>query len=363
MVARISTNLFYHTGLTAMERHSNDLLRIQEQLSSGKRVNRPSDDPVAVSKLHNLNKSLKTIDQLVENGRYAKSQLELEDTVLDNATSILQRARELTIQMMNDTYTAEDRRATAEEIDQIIKEMVNIANTRNPEKELLFAGTASTEIAAFLPTTVDNGGAAITPPTTMYVYLGNANATNTNPVPAGVTLPKPEAQSGQRFVQIGFDNDSYLAPNDQGDPSRVRIGDRGDTVFAADATGSATINLTRPDGSTVTVDNNVINVLVNLRDWLRSGQQPPPEIGDQLYQGITNISQAQAKVGGRINRIDSQYEALQTFQLTLKDHKKNLEEVDIVRATADFTQKQVALQFAQQAFAKVQQMSLFNYLR
>lgn len=333
MVARISTSLFYHTGLNAMEQHSNDLLRIQEQLSSGKRVNRPSDDPVAVSKLHNLNKSLATIDQFVENGRYAKSQLELEDTVLNDATSVLQRARELTIQMMNETYSPADRKATAEEIDQLVKQMVNLSNSRNPENELLFAGHASDQPAAFADSNHDG----------FYEYQGDT--------------------AGQRFVQIGFDNDSYVAPDDQGDPFRVRIGDRGSQVFSTNGTEGGTITISRPGGGTATVENNVINVMINLRDWLQSGQQPPPEIGDQLYQSITNISQAQAKLGGRINRIDSQYEALQTFQLTLKEHKKNLEEVDVVKATADFTQTQVALQFAQQAFAKVQQISLFNYLR
>ncbi len=340
MVARISTTQFYHTGLDAMETHANKLLQIQEQLSSGKRVNRPSDDPAAVTKLHKLNHALKTIDQFVENGRYAKSQLELEDTVLNDATSVLQRARELTIQMMNDTYSPADRKATAEEIDQLIKHMVNLANTKNPEKELLFGGLASNATAAFTTTTVaDSGGHT----DTYYQYVGD--------------------NAGSRFVQIGFDSDNYLAPNDQGDPSRVRIGDRGDKVFSVNGTTGGTITIDRPDGDTATVDNNVINVLINLRDWLRAGKQPPPQIGDQLYQAITNISQAQAKLGGRINRIDSQYEALQNFQLALKDHKKNLEEVDVVKATADFTQTQVALQFAQQAFAKVQKMSLFNYLR
>lgn len=336
MVARISTSLFYHTGLTAMETHADKLLQIQEQLSSGKRVNTPSDDPVAVTKLHNLNKSIATIDQFVENGRYAKSQLELEDTVLDDATSVLQRARELAIQTMNETYNPADRQATAEEIDQLIQHMLSLVNTRNPEKELLFAGLKSKDPnvpAAFADSNNDG----------FYEYQGDI--------------------AGQRFVQIGFDNDSHVDPNDQGDPSRVRIGDRGDIAFSVDGTTNP-INLKRPDGTTATnIDNNVVNVLVNLRDWLKSGQQPPAEIGDQLYQAITNITQVQAKVGGRINRIDSQYEALQTFQLTLKDHKKNLEEVDIVRATADFTQTQTALQFAQQAFAKVQQVSLFNYLR
>jgi len=352
MVARISTTQFYHTGLDAMETHANRLLQIQEQLSSGKRVNRPSDDPVAVAKLHKLNHALNTIDQFVENGRYARSQLELEDTVLDDATSVLQRARELTIQMMNDTYSEADRRATAAEIDQLIRHMVNLANTKNPEKELLFGGLASNSGAAFVPGPPDNPPPSPPAPPVQTTSL------------AGLSYYKYDGDdAGARFVQIGFDNDNYLAPDDQGDPSRVRIGDRGDRVFSVNGTAGGALTITRPDGTQATVDNNVINVLINLHDWLEAGKQPPEEIGSQLYQSITNISQAQAKLGGRINRIDSQYEALQNFQLALKDHKKNLEEVDVVKATADFTQTQVALQFAQQAFAKVQQMSLFNYLR
>ena len=343
MVARISTDQFYHTGLNTMETHAQKLLELQEQLSSGKRVTRPSDDPVAMSKIHNLNKSIDTLDQFVENGRYARAQLTLEDTVLDDSVSTLQRARELALQMMNDTYNAADRAAAAEEVDQLIQHLAGLVNTRNPEKELLFAGNAVNAPEAFADASyTDSGGDAVTG---MYAYAGD--------------------DSGNRFVQITFDRDHRLAANDQGDPSRVRIGDRGDQVFQADpAAGSGTtLTLTRPDGDTVTVDNNVLNVLVNLRDWLKSGQQPPAEIGEQIYNAIGQITQAQAALGGRINRIDTQYEAHQSFQVALKEHRMNLEEVDIVKATADFTQTQVALQFAQQAFAKVQQMSLFNYLR
>jgi len=100
---RISTNLFHMQSFASIEKHQNSVLAIQEKLTTGQRVNRPSDDPIATSQINALNTTMNTLDQFAKNGDYAKSMLSYEETQMDSAVEATQRVRELTIQMMNET--------------------------------------------------------------------------------------------------------------------------------------------------------------------------------------------------------------------------------------------------------------------
>lgn len=338
---RVSTNLFHMQGFTSIAKHQNSVLEIQEQLSTGNRVNRPSDDPVATNQIHSLNKTINTISQYAENGEFAKSQLSLEETQIDSAVEVTQRARELTLQMMNETYSAEDRQAAAEEVGQLIDHLAGLMNSTNSEGELLFAGNNVNDPAAFVTDPANSGG--LQAGNEYYAYIGSTNA--------GAAYDE-RANFGSRFVQIGFDSDNKLNPDDNGDPSRVRVTDNGGDVF--DIPGATSL----PAG----VDTNLINVLVQLKDSLDQGLQPPAEIGEDLQLGITQMSKKLAEIGSRQNRIETQYDSGQSFTLALEERRANIEEMDVVEGISELTLKQNALQMAQQVFAKVQGMSLFQYL-
>ncbi|VAW45189.1 hypothetical protein MNBD_GAMMA04-305, partial [hydrothermal vent metagenome] len=72
---RISTNQFHSQGINSIQKHQANVLETQLQLSTGKRVNAASDDPVATAQIHSLNRTMNTIDQYAKNGEYGKSQL------------------------------------------------------------------------------------------------------------------------------------------------------------------------------------------------------------------------------------------------------------------------------------------------
>jgi len=338
---RVSTNQFHNQGINSIQTHQADILDIQEKLSSGKRINRPSDDPVGLNQVHNLKKTMSQIEVFKDNGRYASAQLSLAETQIQTVVDSVQRARELTIQMMNDTYTPENRQATAEEIGQLIEHVHNVMNSKNPEKELLFAGNNVRDTAAFVEDTVNpplaNGDRYV-------AYIGSPNA---------AADYDQRANFGARFVQISFDVDNKLNPDDLGDPARVRITDNGAKVF----------NVPNASSLPAGVDNNVLNVMIRLKDYLDQGVQPPPEIGEDFLSALDSMSQVMAEIGGRQNRIETQKDAGESFRMALEERRMNIEEMDVVQGISDFTQKQNALQMAQQIFTKVQQMSLFNYLR
>lgn len=340
---RISTNMFHNQGVSSIQKHQNAVVDLQLQLSTGKRVNAASDDPVATNQIHSLNRAMSTIDQYAKNGEYAKSQLVLEETAIEDVTSSLQRARELTIQMLNGTYTATDRQAAANEIGQLIEQTKNMMNYRNSEGELIFAGSSVNAELAFVED-VNNPG--------YYAYIGSNNSmgqVDSN----GNAVNDPLASFGSRFVQIGFDANNKLDPNDQGDPSRVRITDSGDKVF----------DITTTTVFTGTPDNNILNVMVELKNALNAGLEPPAGIASDLASGIDQLSKVRAEIGGRQNRIESQYDAGQTFKIALEERRMGLEDMDLVQGITDLTQNQNALQMAQQVFTRVQGMTLFDYLR
>jgi len=341
---RVSTNSFQSQGINSIQKHQSDVLDAQLKLSTGKRVNAPSDDPVAMSQIHALNRTKNTIDQYAKNGEYAKIQLVQEETAIGDTVDSLQRARELTVQMLNGTYTPTDRKATSEEINQLIKQVQNNMNYKNSDGELIFAGSSVTAEKAFVKD-VNNPG--------YYTYIGSNNATG-QVESDGVTPVKDSlANYGSRFVQIGFDADNKAVPNDQGDSSRVRITDNGQKVFGISATTTFT----------GTPDSNILNVLVELKNSLAAGLEPPAGVADDLKSGIDQLSKVRSEIGGRQNRITSQYDSGASFKLALEQRRMGLEDMDTVKGVTDLTKSQNALQMAQQVFTRVQNMSLFNYLK
>jgi len=341
---RISTNLFHSQGYQSIQKHQQDVLDMQVKLSTGKRVNAPGDDPVALNQIHSLNRTMSSIEQYAKNGEFAKSQLVIEETAVSDSIDSLQRARELTIQMLNGTYTPEDRQATGKELEQIIEQVKNMMNFRNSEGELIFAGSSVFAEKAFVED-VNNPG--------YYAYIGSNNAIG-QVESDGVTLVYDELASyGSRFVQIGFDDDHMASPDDSGDPSRVRISDNGEKVF----------NVATTTAFTGTPDRNILNVLVELKNALNAGLEPPAGIADDLKEGIDNLSLIRSEIGGRQNRIESQFDAGESFKIALEERRMGLEDMDIVEGITELTKYQNSLQMAQQVFTRVQDMSLFNYLR
>ncbi|MCF6346106.1 MAG: flagellar hook-associated protein FlgL [Thiomicrorhabdus sp.] len=341
---RISTNQFHSQGINSIQKHQESVLELQLKMSTGKRVNAASDDPVATAQIHSLNRTMNTIDQYAKNGEYAKSQLALEEIAISDSVTQLQRARELTIQMLSGTYSATDRQAAAAELEQIIEQTKNMMNHRNSEGELVFAGSSVFAEQAFVED-VNNPG--------YYAYIGSTNAIGQFESDGVTPVYDELAGYGSRFVQIGFDADNRVTADDQGDSSRIRVSDNGDKVFG----------ITTTTAFTGTPDSNILNVLVELKNSLAAGLEPPVGIAEDLNTGIERLSQVRAEIGGRQNRIEAQYDAGESFKIALEERRMNLEDMDIVEGITELTKNQNALEMAQQIFTRVQSMSLFNYLR
>jgi len=141
---RVSTNLIQQQGVRSILQKQEQLLQSQSELSSGKRINKPSDDPGGASRVADLKEALSQITQFDENANYARQRLNLEEATLNSSTNILQRVRELSIQAANTGVNdLQSQQAIASEIKERLAELFDYANTRDANGEYVFAGLQS----------------------------------------------------------------------------------------------------------------------------------------------------------------------------------------------------------------------------
>ena len=138
---RIATSQIYQQGINNMIDVSQQLAKTQAQVSSGLRFSTPADDPVAASQVVQINQELALRDQYQKNIQQVSSQLALEDSVLGQATDVLQRIRELTIQSGDGALTSQDRASIATEITTRTDELMSLMNSRTASGGYLFAGS------------------------------------------------------------------------------------------------------------------------------------------------------------------------------------------------------------------------------
>lgn len=168
---RVTNSMMINTVLRDLNNNLSKMTKSQEQLSSGRRINRPSDDPVGIVSALRLRTSLTELDQYKSNAEDASSWLETTDKALDESGTILQRIRELAVSAANDHLTQTERDAIYKEVDQLKQHLIQVGNTTYAGK-YIFAGTDT------LDPPFDNGG----------FYLGDAGVFNYE-IAIGVNIP------------------------------------------------------------------------------------------------------------------------------------------------------------------------------
>lgn len=137
---RLSLLQTFNQGLRGMLNVQSKLYHTQNQLATGMRVNKPSDDPVAAAKILLLNDELSRLDQYKKNIDGAESSLALEESQLESITNLLTRVRELTIKAGSPGLTSTERSSITAEVRTRLDELAALANTRNTSGEYIFGG-------------------------------------------------------------------------------------------------------------------------------------------------------------------------------------------------------------------------------
>ena len=141
---RITNKMMTNSVLTNINVNLHRLDKSQTQLSSGQRINKSSDDPAATAQLMAAKSALQSQEQYRNNMEDAMGWLDATDVALASANEVLQRARELAVYGSNGTLPAQSMAALADEVDNLVGEMMQVANT-NYAGRFIFGGSKTTQ--------------------------------------------------------------------------------------------------------------------------------------------------------------------------------------------------------------------------
>ena len=299
---QISTSQFYSNASTRLSKMSERASELQPQISTGKKMLKPSDDPAASQQLAELDRRDADAAVYGTNMTLAGSLLDQAGTVLGQINTQLTRALELATLAGNGTQTDATRKITATELTSIVGSLVSLANTKNVRGQPLF-GSASGGLAV-----TDNKDGTFTFPPDVQV--------SEVPIADGQSVQATE--SAKRIFDIGGGTDNTLAMLSK-------------LAAALNAGG---------DVST-TVSSSL----------------------DKLNDSINQVADVTASVGARGARIDLQQQLLTTANTDRTELRGKLEQVDVTDAIVQLQQMMTALSASQASFTKLAGLSLFDYLK
>lgn len=355
---RISTSWNQQLGVNAILDQQSKLSQTQLQLSTGKRILTPSEDPAASVRLIDLDQVTKQTQQYQDNIVMARQRLSLEEANVDDVVNVLNRVKTLTVQGLNDTYSQIDRAAIASELDQLNEHLLGIANTKNANGEYIFAGYATgtkpyAKGPAFDPNIFPIIDPAATPPLHLhleniysYPYYGDDNQRY---IQIG---PSRQVSDGNYAVEVFGSSDALPSEADPTDPAYSDPLDPTKlpkNLFEIIGKLSALLRGNSPDGTVEKVSSDV--------------KLKALEVGlNDIDQALDKVVGIQTTIGARLNALDNQENTNADYILDMQTMASNIGDLDFAEAISKFNLQQLSLQAAQQAFTKVQNLSLFNYL-
>jgi len=328
---RVATSTAYSQGVSSMNSQNYKLNKTMLQLSTGKRIVTPSDDPAGAAKVLGLNQAKSRTDQFQKNITTLKSSLQIEETSLAGIVDTLQRVRELSIQANSDTYDADQRSAIALEIQEHFEAITGFTNTTNGNGEFLFGGFSNRDVP------FENIGGIVN-------YQGD---------------------QGQQFLQISATRQIASGDNGYDTFMNIRGTDNGDPAVIPASN--------RPPMSVFAIVNELETVL---RTSQGTSFPPPPAVptsSEDFHESMSRIignidvalgriADAQSAIGARLNAVESQENVNEDYLVQLSTTLSDTQDLDYTEAISRLEQQQVGLQASQQTFTKIQGLSLFNFI-
>ncbi|PXW85424.1 flagellar hook-associated protein 3 FlgL [Nitrosomonas sp. Nm84] len=401
---RISTNTIYETGTNLMLQQQDALIKTQQQLSTGRRILTPSDDPISAAQALNISQSASLNEQYSVNRASASSSLGLEENILKQVTSLLQDVHESTVRAGTASFTDADRKMLATELRGRLESLVGLANTTDEKGQFLFSGyQASTK--PFVQTGLnvqymgDQGQrlnqvgparqlAVSDSGIDMFERIKNGNgvfATAADSVNTGTgvidvgSVTTPASLTGNNYeisFAVAADVTTYdIVNTTTGLPvSSGNLYVQNNTISfdgmqlnikGAPANGD---KFTVSPSSNQSVFETVSNLITAL-ETPSSGQPGGTRLANTLSTTLQNIDNSlehvlekRSSIGARLQEIDTLESVGSDQNIQFAQSLSQLQDVDFAKAISDLQRQQLYLQAAQQSYIKISGLSLFNFI-
>ncbi len=307
---RVTENMTTNLVLASLQKQQELVNTLQQQISTGQRINQPSDDPISAQQALDLKGVIAATDQFSRNIQTGTSWLSQMDSSMSDMNSVLVRAKELALQMSNGTYDAGQRQAAALEVAQLRDQMIALGNTQIAGK-YIFGGFVSDQ-----------------PP-----FVTTANQ------------PSPGDQVGD-----------YKGTDD---PVNIQIGQG--NFIAINYSGGKLLRGGTPPASSGT---DIIGTLDSLVTALNNNDQSGIAASiTGLDNSLQQIQAAQGDVGARENRLQNANNILTGTKDYLTKALSGKQDADYLQVMSDLSKQQTAYQATLAATAQFSKLSLLDYMQ
>lgn len=329
---RITSGMMKNNYLNGMTTNLNNMQTLNKQLTSGKEISRPSDNPYKVARSMQLNTDINTNKQYNENIKDTINWLNTTDTALGQVTNVIQRVRELMVSSGNASYGSNEQKAISDEINQRIEEVAQILNS-NFDGKYVFGGTKTSS----KPLGSDIDG--ITGNTYLYFVDKSGNK---------LDLEDTSTYTKNQLEMLG---------------TKMNIEISQGVEMEYNVTAKEVLICKNDNGKQV----NLMNLLSNITSNLKSSNSSDrvKVVGENLADidsVVSNLLKLRAEVGAKQNRMDSAQTKNEDENYNMTDILSKTEDIDFTEKTIEFTIARTVYQASLQICAQVLPKSLLDYL-
>jgi len=305
---KVSTSQIFERATTQMAQQQSKVAAMQTQLATGKQVLRPSDSPEQAGMIQRLSSALNRQDVYSSNLDAINSRLGAEEAALMSSEDVMQRVRELAVQASSDTMSDADRKIIASEVTALRDQLLSLANAQDVSGNYVFSGSMVRD----QPFTEDAAG--------NLVYQGDQNR----------MLVDVSDQRQLAFNRPGNEVFSSVIRETDGVSERVGF------FQVIDDFNAALLNQDsgQLQNSLAEVSELTLNMAVSIAD-----------------------------VGSRLRISELQTDSLADAKLRYQTLLSGAEDLDYATAITQLTSEIMSLEAGQSSFAKISQLTLFDYIR
>ncbi len=393
-------NSIYNNVSYALYQHSVEMARLQEQAATGSRINRPSDDPSCSYRVVILNSQEKSLGNYINNLSEVVGTLELSSTVIQDVQSALTETKVRLIQIIGGIYHEEDRERAAEGINDILEQVVSLANTKHIG-QYLFGGNNTTSAPYLAERTngeitgvtyqgsLENRDIEVAPGIKSSAFHVGYDIFHSDDRSDPVFMGDTGAKAGTGTSNLQGDTWLTVADPIPPDPGNYVLSiDGGLSTFNTNGTDTNLAVTDSRTGKILYVDTNeinstgaelisvpgtydIFNTLVSIRDMLKnerelSGAQLR-ELQDNSLIALEEINkllvQAEVSVGSKIGFLDNLKDSLKNLKYDAEDEATLLQEADIAQIAIDLSRREVLYQMSLSIAGRLMSVSLLDFLR
>ena len=422
---RLSTSQIYKSGASSLQDMQSSLFKLQNQMSTGRKILNPEDDPIAAAQALKVTQSMEVNNLYIENQSSANNQLSLIDNRLGGVSDLLISVKSRMVQGATGTMTTSDRQAIAAEVRERYDELMALANSDDGTGNHLFAGYRSATVpfsytGSFGARTTNYAGddgqrtLQVSSSRTMNVTEAGSDVFMRIKQGNGIFMTAAgAANTGSGIISSGsvvdgFDDATYTLTFTGAttfEISKTPLGGGAPTLLNAPNTApaSTTWNFTSGQnilvnppgfqfsisgtpagpvapattGDTFTIapstDQDIFKTLdkaISALEGISGGTDAISAkftntmngVMDSLDRALDNILRVRTDIGGRQVELDSLSSTSEDLKIQFKADLSRIQDLDYNEAITQFATQKTALEAAQLTFKQISQLSLFNVL-